>query len=81
MDEPKLNKHRVKASVQILNLTKNGSSVEFEIYDGKKKLGTISLGQGSFEWFGYKRQKSKSFSWPNFVKIMNALFYDGAKVR
>lgn len=80
MVKAKANKHRVKANMQVLELTKNGSSVEFEIFHGNTKLGTIWLGQGSFQWWGANRQKSKRYSWSNFVKLMNTLAYEGGKV-
>lgn len=80
MQKTKANKHRVKANMQVLELTKNGSSVEFEIFDGNTKLGEILLGQGSFQWKGANKQKSKRYSWSYFVKIMNALAYEGGKV-
>lgn len=40
-------KHTVRAQMQVLELTKAGSSIEFEIFAKKEKIGTITVGQGS----------------------------------
>jgi hypothetical protein len=64
-------KHTVTAHVQILDLTKAGSSMEFKIYADKKKIGTIVIGRGSLTWRGGKRQREKTFSWSKFAEMMN----------
>ncbi len=69
-------KHTVKANVQILDLTKAGSSMEFEIYAEREKIGTIILGRGSLTWFGKKRQHGKRLSWSQFAQLMDEHFYE-----
>jgi hypothetical protein len=69
-------KHTVKANVQILDLTKAGSSMEFEIYAEREKIGTIILGRGSLTWYGKKRQHGKRLSWSRFAQLMDEHVYD-----
>jgi hypothetical protein len=64
-------KHTVTARVQILDLTKAGSSMEFEIYANKEKIGTITIGRGSLTWRGGRRQREKRLSWSEFAKMMD----------
>ena len=64
-------KHTVKANVQILDLTKAGSSMDFEIYAEGEKIGTIVIGRGSLTWFGKKRQHGKRLSWSRFAQLMD----------
>ena len=68
-------KHRVAAQVQILDLTKAGSSMEFEIYAGQEKIGTIVIGRGSLTWRGGRRQRDKRLSWSQFAELMDKHAY------
>lgn len=68
-------KHTVTARVQILDLTKAGSSMEFEIYANKEKIGTIIIGRGSLTWRGGRRQRDKRLSWSEFAKMMDDYSY------
>lgn len=68
-------KHSVKANVQILDLTKAGSSMSFEIYANDEKIGEIKLGRGSITWFGKNRKSGHAMSWSNFAKKMDELAY------
>jgi hypothetical protein len=68
-------KHTVKANVQILDLTKAGSSIDFEIFANEEKIGTIILGRGSLTWYGRNRKSGKSFSWSEFAELMDARAY------
>ena len=56
-------KHTVTAHVQILDLTKAGSSMDLAIYVNDKKIGTIIIGRGSLTWRGGKRQRDKRIPW------------------
>ena len=69
------NKHRVKCSMQVLELTKAGSSMEFEVFADGEKLGTITIGRGSFSWCGARRQKTWQFAWTEFAKLMDERCY------
>ena len=69
-------KHRVTAQVQILDLTKAGSSMEFEIYASEEKIGTIVIGRGSLTWRGKSRKSAKTFSWSDFARLMDEQAYD-----
>jgi hypothetical protein len=68
-------KHRVKCSMQVLELTKAGSSMEFEVFADGEKIGRIVMGQGSVTWYGARRQKGWQFSWTEFAKIMDERCY------
>ena len=68
-------KHRVTAQVQILDLTKAGSSIEFKIYANEETLGTITIGRGSLTWRGGRRQRDKRLSWSQFAELMDKNAY------
>jgi hypothetical protein len=69
-------KHSVKANVQILDLTRAGSSITLTIFADDKKLGEIQLGQGSVNWIGKSRKVwGKPLSWTKFAEIMNESTY------
>jgi hypothetical protein len=69
-------KHSVKAQVQILDLTRAGSSMDFEIFADGEKLGTLSIGQGSINWKkGRKQIWGKPISWTEFAEMMNKEAY------
>jgi hypothetical protein len=68
-------KHRVTAHVQILDLTKAGSSMEFDIYAQDEKIGTIVIGRGSLTWRGGRRQREKRLSWSKFAELMDKYAY------
>lgn len=69
-------KHSVKAQVQILDLTRAGSSMEFEVFADGEKLGTLSIGQGSINWKkGRKQYWGKSLAWTKFAELMNHAAY------
>ncbi len=68
-------KHTVAARVQILDLTKAGSSMDFEIFANKEKIGHIIIGRGSLTWYGKKRQHGKRISWSRFAELMDEIAY------
>lgn len=68
-------KHQVTANVRILDLTKAGSSMDFDIYADREKIGHIVLGRGSITWYGKNRQKGKRLSWSRFADLMDEHFY------
>jgi hypothetical protein len=63
-------KHSVKANLQVIELTKAGSSIDLEISARKEKIGRIIIGRGSITWLGRKKIKGKRFSWTHFAEIM-----------
>ncbi|MEP6850601.1 MAG: hypothetical protein ABI999_17210 [Acidobacteriota bacterium] len=70
-------KHSVKAQVQILDLTRAGSSMDFEIFADGEKLGMLSLGQGSINWKkGRKQYWGKPISWTKFAELMTEVAYE-----
>lgn len=68
-------KHTVAAQVQILDLTKAGSSMELKIYASEERIGTIILGRGSLVWRGGRKQRERRFSWSEFAELMNRHAY------
>jgi hypothetical protein len=67
--------HSVKANLQVVELTKAGSSLDLEIFNDEGKLGTIIIGRGSLYWIGANKQKSNRISWSKFANMMNKLAY------
>ena len=64
-------KHSVKASLQILELTKAGSAIKLDVYSGATKLGTVRIGHGSIGWKPVNRQSFVSIDWSSFAKLMD----------
>jgi hypothetical protein len=60
----------VSASVQIHELTKAGTSIDFEIFADEEKVGTIIIGRGSIAWYGRSRRKPIELSWTRFAELM-----------
>ena len=71
-------KHAVRASIQVQELTKAGTSIEFEIYASGEKIGTVVIGRGSLTWRGGRRQKA--ISWTHFAEMMDARLLTGPGV-
>lgn len=69
-------KHTVRANMQVLELTKAGSSINFEIFADNEKIGTIIIGRGSLTWYGKNRQIGKRISWTKFAEIMDRYSYE-----
>jgi hypothetical protein len=70
-------KHTVKASIQILSLTKAGSSIELEVLgEDKKKIGTVVIGRGSLMWVSSRKHRDTSGirrSWTELAKWFEKL--------
>jgi len=63
--------HTASAKVQILDLTRAGSSIELEMFSEGKKLGTLTIGRGSFIWYPkYSKKKNTRLDWTTFAEIM-----------
>ncbi|MDQ3908471.1 MAG: hypothetical protein M3268_09015 [Acidobacteriota bacterium] len=69
-------KHTVKAHLQVFEFTRAGTSMDFEIFAGGEKIGTIVIGRGSFTWRGKSRKHTKTFSWTEFARLMDAQSYE-----
>lgn len=68
-------KHTVSARVQILDLTKAGSSMDLEIYANDEKIGTIIIGRGSLTWRGGRKKRDKRIPWSEFAEMMDKWSY------
>ena len=68
-------KHAVKANLQVLELSKAGTSLKLEIFAAEQKIGDLTIGRGSLYWHGRNRQSSKRIGWSRFAKMMDKLAY------
>ena len=64
-------KHSVRADVQIMELSKSGTSIQLEIFAQGEKIGQLVIGRGSMTWYGRKWHKGRRFSWPRFAAKMD----------
>src|SRR2546430_16697059 len=64
-------KHSVRASVQIHQLSKAGTSIDFHNYADEEKIGTMIIGRGSLTWFGRNRKTPIELNWTRFAQIMD----------
>jgi hypothetical protein len=71
-------KHSVKAQFQVMELAKEGSSLQLDIRAAREKLGTLDIGRGSLFWYGSHRKTRKRIPWTRFAEMMDELAY-GAK--
>ena len=70
-------KHSVKATFQIFDLSKAGTSLELEVFEQKtktkrQKIGTVIIGRGSLTWIKRKGQIGKRMSWSRLAEIMES---------
>ena len=68
-------KHTVRANLNVVELTKAGTSLDLEIFANRQKIGTVVIGRGSIRWWGKGRQRSKKISWSRFAEMMDELAY------
>jgi len=65
-------KHTAKARIQVMSLSKAGTSIDLEIYADEEKIGTLVIGRGSITWFGRKWQNGRRFRWSRFAQLMES---------
>jgi hypothetical protein len=63
-------KHSVRAELQIMELSKAGTSITLEIFADQEKLGTLVVGRGSMTWYGSRWKNGRKFSWSDFAAKM-----------
>jgi hypothetical protein len=68
-------RHAVRAHLQVLELSKAGTSLDLEIFSRGEKIGHLTLGRGGLYWKGGKRQRQKRLSWSDFAEHMDRLAY------
>jgi acetyl-CoA carboxylase carboxyltransferase component len=68
-------KHRVKAQLRVEELAKAGSALELQIFADQEKIGTVSIGRGSFTWWGKNREKGRRISWSRFAEMLDEECY------
>jgi hypothetical protein len=66
----KRRKHSARASVQVHELSKAGTSIALEIHAANKKVGQLVIGRGSLTWFGNHWKQGRRFSWSAFAEFM-----------
>ena len=64
--------HSVKAQMQVVELTKAGSAITFEVYANGAKIGTIEIGAGSFGWRPANKRNFRRMNWTEFEKFMQS---------
>jgi len=57
--------------VQIMELSKSGTSTTLYVQDEAETLGTLVIGRGSMTWYGRKWHKGRRFSWARFAAKMD----------
>ena len=65
-------KHSANARVQVLGLSKAGTSIDVDLYADDEKLGTLIIGRGSLTWYGKKWKSGRRFSWSRFAEYMDS---------
>jgi hypothetical protein len=68
-------KHRVKANLSNLELTRATSALNLLLYSEGKKIGELEIGRGSLYWYGRFKQTRKRISWSKFADMMDKLAY------
>ena len=63
-------KHSARASIQVQELSKAGTSLQLEIYSPNRKVGKLVIGRGSLTWFGNHWKRGRRFSWSDFSDYM-----------
>jgi hypothetical protein len=63
-------KHTGKARIQIMELSKAGTSIDLEIFAMGRKVGTLEIGRGSLTWYGRDWKHGRRFSWSEFADHM-----------
>jgi hypothetical protein len=66
----------VSANLRVHELSKAGTSLDLEIYELGRKIGTLIVGRGSLFWRGGKRQIEKRIPWRRFAAMMDELAYE-----
>ena len=67
--------HVVSANLRVHQLSKAGTSLDLEIFEHDRKIGTLIVGRGSLFWRGGKRQSEKRIPWGRFAVMMDDLAY------
>lgn len=65
----------VSCDMQVIEVTRAGSSINLYIFEDGKKLGEVRLGRGSLIWNGKGKGYNKSiqFRWHKFASLMNGI--------
>lgn len=64
-------KHTANARVQVLGLSKAGTSIDLELFADDEKLGTLVIGRGSLTWYGANWKRGRRFTWSAFAALMD----------
>jgi hypothetical protein len=64
-------KHSVRAELQIMELSKSGTSITLQAYADEEKIGKLVIGRGSLTWYGRKWHSGRRFSWSQFAARMD----------
>jgi hypothetical protein len=61
--------------MKVRDITKAGTSLSLVVYHGTKKLGTLTIGQGSLRW-KTRRRGFQMLRWTQFAEFMDELRRD-----
>jgi hypothetical protein len=68
----RVRKHTANAHVQVLGLSKAGTSIDVDLFADEEKLGKLVIGRGSLTWYGNKWKTGRRFSWSRFAECMDS---------
>jgi hypothetical protein len=63
-------KFSVQANMKVFELSKAGTSVDFDIFSQGEKFGTLIVGRGSVTWYGHNRKIGRRLTWAQFDRRM-----------
>ncbi len=63
--------HTVKATLQVLDLSRAGSGLELAIYAENQKIGRVIIGRGSLTWYGKKRKYGRRIDWSRLAEWLD----------
>jgi hypothetical protein len=67
-----MKRYQVKVEMKALDLAKLGSGLQIIINDGRERVGTIKVGQGSLYWRSARKQNGRYIRWRAFADMLNA---------
>ena len=65
-------KHTAKATIQVTELTKAGTSIELDLFADEEKLGRLIIGRGSLTWFRKNAETpTEKWTWSRFAHLLD----------
>lgn len=70
--DKKTNVHKVRASIEVPELSNAGSSLRLDVFNAEGKLGKLVIGRGSLTWFARNQKRGKRRTWTDFAEWIGA---------